>query len=99
MVRVEDKEWLKELGEKIDRLIDQECDTDRAYFNFHVSVKVLGCNFDKIGDLVLVDDGDTYCVFCHAKTNYYDQTRNMYLCPHCFSKLENKGTRNAMHEV
>lgn len=91
MIDEESKKWLMRLAAKVDKLIEHECQEDRAYYNFKLTVDLLGSNFDKLDELVLINEGNTFCVFCHVPTHFYDNKRDMHLCAKCFAELEKSG--------
>lgn len=101
MISDEDRRWLLELGEKVSKFIDEELDADRAYYNFRLTVDVLGVDFGKLEELVLIDDGWAFCAFCHKPTHFYDRRQDLHLCALCFAEIEVKkrNPSNAVHQM
>ena len=89
----DEQKFLDEVKEKVDELIDELCDKhvyDRAYFNFVLRCDILDSNFQKIDEVVLIDDTDYgFCVFCHQKT-YFSDGENYY-CAKCYGLMKNSG--------
>jgi len=89
----DEQKFLDEVKEKVDELIDVLCDKygyDRAYFNFVLSCDILDSNFQKVDEVVLIDDTDYgFCVFCHQKT-YFSDGENYY-CAKCYGLMKNSG--------
>ena len=88
----EEKEFLRRLGKKIDKLIDREFDKigwDRAYFDFVVLTKIYSEDFlTKIDEMIILDTRrKNYCSFCGDPTEYYDSEQDVWLCPKCFAKI------------
>jgi hypothetical protein len=88
----DEQKFLDEVKEKVDELIDKLCDKyvyDRAYFNFVLRCDILDSNFQKVDEVVLIDDTDYgFCVFCRQKTYFYDGEN--YYCAKCYSVLKEK---------
>jgi len=88
-----EEDFLRKLGKKIDKLIDKEFDRfgiDRAYYAFHLDVDILNDEFNKIREYTLIDDNDfAFCKFCRAKTYYYSDELQGYICPACLRAYKN----------
>jgi hypothetical protein len=89
----DEQKFLDEVREKVDELINELCDKygfDRAYFNFVLRCDILDSNFQKVDEVVLIDDTDYgFCVFCHQKT-YFSDGENYY-CAKCYGFMKNSG--------
>lgn len=89
---MEEEKFLKELGEKIKKLIDKELDFysyDPAYFEFKLICSLLDGKFKKEKEIVLLDTEEkNYCEFCGKETRFYDEKLALFLCPSCYGKIK-----------
>ncbi|HOM26570.1 MAG TPA: hypothetical protein PLK41_04470 [Defluviitoga tunisiensis] len=89
-----EKEFLDRLGQKIKGLIEKEAikeGFDLAYYEFKVICYILDEGFNRREKIILLDTEEkNFCNFCGKKTKYYNHKFNVYLCPSCFSKVNNK---------
>ena len=90
MITEDDKKWLGHLVQKVDKLIERECDGDRSYYNFHLTVDILGAGFIKLDEIVLIDEGGEFCGFCHVPAHFYYNKLEMHLCAKCYAEIEGK---------
>lgn len=91
-INKEEQELLNKIAEEVDKVIDKVLNGwDRSYFEFILICDVLGTNFEKVKEYILLDDREkTYCIFCHEPTRFYDKKRDMHLCAKHYKLLEEK---------
>jgi len=88
-----DINWI-ELTKRIDQAIDKYFDkigVDRAYFNFIVKVEELDVELNKQSEITLIDETQSFCVFCGSRTRYYDTEKGYHICAKCFGTLNPRG--------
>ena len=89
----EEEEFLYELAEKLDKMIDDEMEKagfDRAYFEFIVKVNILNDNFEKVSEKYLINDEQEHhwCRFCRAPAYYYIDELEGFVCAECYRKVK-----------
>ena len=82
--------FLARLKDKILNLIEKEFEKagiDRTFYPVYLKIDTLGVDFNKVGEVILINEVENFCCFCGKKTQYYDNRLYCYLCADCFKKL------------
>jgi 5'(3')-deoxyribonucleotidase len=85
----EELKFLVEVCDKTNKILDKvskKYNFDRTYFGFVLVSNVYSRDFEKLDEIVLIDDTPKgYCKFCGKKTYFYEDG---YYCPECYAKLK-----------